>query len=244
MCKKLLLLCLCLCLLLSACAKPSENTTPQTTAPTTATEPSPTTPTEAIVPTDPYDAILTALINDTELPLEATQKDFYYDNLNYEDLSDIGYAFLDVDSDGQQELLVSEFDRPPVFYLYTIQHGKAGLQFISSERCYYTLYENGHITCRWLAFAGLSGKDFFRLENGSLVFQERITLDVNHAEDAGIISSVEDANNENCYFLSDTPNAEDYRHVTKDVAVQRIAELEDQLTPLEFTLIPLSEYRK
>lgn len=231
--RKLSLLCLCLILLLSACTNSSK----------TATTPTPQTyPTEDISSTDPYYEILTAIINGNPQPIEPTQTDFYYDPLNYEDLSGIGYAFLDLDGDGQQELILSDFDRPPVFNLYTIQNNEPVLLFVSSERCHYTLYEDGYITCRWLISAGSSGKDFFRLENGNLIFRERSTLDISHAFDIGIIPSKQDADTDNCYFLSDSPNAENYRHVTKDEALQHLADLEEQLIPLEFTLIPLSEY--
>lgn len=109
--------------------------------------------------------------------------------------SDLGIRLLDVDQNGQKELLLSavqwgEGVTPFVYDVYTIKDDKLVHLLSSVERGRYYLREDGYVEYQWAGGASVSGTDFYRLVNGSLTFVERITYDDDYAVEIGLADSL------------------------------------------------------
>ncbi len=157
-------------------------------------------------------------------------------------LSEIGYALIDLDNNGQQELIISSIDSTFVYDLYTISDGNTVHLFSSGERYAHTLYNNGYIELGWSSGAACSGHDFYRLTNGKLEFLQRITLDAFYAEEVGIIDELTDAGNDNTFFRSKSENEKDYVHISDAEALDLIDSYKNSAEELKIEYTPLSEY--
>lgn len=227
---------LCFSLLLSACSK-SNVDTPASKAPVTSPEESITLPQE-------YDTIITNIINaypwnddDTSVIPENPELSYLYRRNSA--LSDIGFALIDLDNNGQQELLISDPKQDYVYDLFTLSNGQAVHLFASGERSRYYVRENGFVEHQWSGGAGLTGHDFYKLENGILSFVERITLDVQHAVDLGIIADISQANEVDTYFRSNSTQHEDYQAISSDEADSTLKAYQAANTcvTMEYTLL-------
>ena len=159
------------------------------------------------------------------------------------ELSEVGFALIDLDGNGQEELIISDPSKF-VYDLYTISNGKAVHLFDSGERYCYVLRENGIVENSWSSSAVTSGHDFYKLNDGELVFIERITLDAYHALDAGVIDDLSQANDDNCFFRSESENEDDYKLVTSDEAIKAIEIYQNANKTLNIEYTLLSEYKK
>ena len=84
----------------------------------------------------------------------------------------IGIKVMDLDKNGQNDLLVSAYNglygtRDYVYDAYTIKEGKLVHLLSGGERSRYYLHEDGYIEHQWAGGAALSGTDFYRLVDGS-----------------------------------------------------------------------------
>ena len=234
----LLAIALCLSLALCACAASRpEDAAPADTTP--ATTPMP----------EAYDQILQNLINaypwnDDEDTIVPENPELSYMYRHKENLSEVGYALVDLDWDGQAELLLGDYTFPFVFDIYTIIDGQLVHVLDSGERYSYQPLENGYFELVWSGGAALSGHDYFRLENGKLVFIERLTLDADHALDIGLIKELTEATDDNTCFRSKTDQPEDYQLISFDEYLAAIDAWQAQYKPLTIPYTPLSEYGK
>ncbi len=246
MCKKFkpfIFVVLCACLLLSACSNlNASDKTSDTVQPTTVAS-------THIVP-DEYAVILNNIISaypwDTDdTALVSRHPELRYMHYESPKLSDAGFALIDLDANGQTELIISDVAKPFVYNVYTISNGKATYLFDESgyRSCYY-VRENGYIEHQWSNAAAASGNDFYKLENGTLCFIERITLDADHAEKVGIIDDLTDANDENCFFKSKSRLFKDYQSITAAQATKIIETYQNANKPLAIEYTLLSEYKK
>ncbi len=165
-----------------------------------------------------YEVIINNIINsypwnDDELTMVAENPELSYLYRKSSSLSDVGFALIDLDNNGQEELVITDINSPFIYDLYTISNGKATHLFDSGERYCYYIYENGYIKNQWSGSAVTTGNDFYKLENGVLNFVERITLDEYHALDIGLIKDISDADG-NHFFNSKTTSVEDYKAIT------------------------------
>ncbi len=158
------------------------------------------------------------------------------------ELSEIGFALIDLDGNGQEELILSDPSKF-VYDLYTISDGKAVHLFDSGERYYYILRENGIVENSWSGSAATSGHDFYKLNDGKLAFVERITLDAYHALDVAVIKELSEANDDNCFFISPTDQFEDYKSVTSTEAIEKIKAYQKANKELEIEYTLLSDYK-
>ena len=195
-----------------------------------------------------YDVIINNIINaypwnddDINMVLENPELSYMYRQNS--ELSEIGFALIDLDGNGQEELIISDPSKF-VYDLYTISNGKAVHLFDSGERYCYVLRENRIVENSWSSSAVTSGHDFYKLNDGELVFIERITLDAYHALDAGVIDDLSQANDDNCFFRSESENEDDYKLVTSDEAIKAIETYQNANKTLNFEYTLLSEYKK
>lgn len=243
--KKLFLVFLCFALIfcMSACAhtNPSDTDSVNNNDPITSQE------TGSPALRKEYEIIISNLINaypwdDDDLTIVSQNPELSYMYRQNAELREIGFALLDLDKNGREELIISDPSKPFVYDLYTISDGKAVHLFSGGEKYSFYLYENGYIENQWSDSAASSGHDFYRLTDGTLDLLERITLDAKHALNTGIIKEISQANEDNCFFVSSTDKFEDYKSVSFAEAMERIDTHQNanKQIPIEFTL--LSEY--
>lgn len=237
-----LLFLICISLTLSACSESSiknnatNNTTSETEKIITLNQ---TIPKE-------YELIINNIINaypwnDDELTMVAENPELSYMYRKSSLLSDVGFALIDLDNNGQEELIITDVNKPYIYDLYTISDGKATHLFDSGERYCYYIYENGYIKNQWSGSAATSGNDFYKLENGILNFVERITLDEYRALDIGLINDISEADGSH-FFKSKTTSVEDYIAITLEEHKNILESYENANKPLEIEYTLLSEY--
>lgn len=195
-----------------------------------------------------YDTIIKNIINSfpwnddaSTVVLENPELSYMY--CHNEELSDVGFALIDLDNNGQDELIIADANRPYVYDLYTISGGKITHLFGSGERYYYILYENGYIENGWSGSAVTSGHDFYEFSDGKLNFIERITMDAYHASDVGLFDDIADANEDNTFFKSKSDKPEDYIHISSSEALNAIEAHQNKNEKLNIEYTLLSEYK-
>ena len=195
-----------------------------------------------------YDVIINNIINaypwnDDETTMVPENPELSYMYRRNSALSEIGFALIDLDNNGQKELVISDINKPFIYDLYTISEGEAIHLVDSGERYCYYLYENGYLENQWSG--GVStGYDFYRLNGSTLDFIERITTDAYHALDIGMIGDISAPNDKEFYFRSENDQPEDYKPITSEEATKIMEDYRNANQPLiiEYTL--LSEYKK
>lgn len=90
----------------------------------------------------------------------------------HKNTADIGYAFIDIDGNGIQELLIGQVNaegnyRGMIYDLYTISNGKVVHILSSGERNRYYLCNNGVIANEASAGADYSTQSFYTLKQGT-----------------------------------------------------------------------------
>lgn len=148
--------------------------------------------------------------------------------VRHDDISEIGCALIDVDDNGQEELIISSIDSNVIYDMFTIKDDMAVQVLSGHERNSYRLYGQGIVENTWSGGASVSGHDFYEYKDGELIFLERITLDAYYAYEAGIIAQLKDANKDNSFFRSPTKEEEDYQHVNYDFALDLIDEYQNK----------------
>ncbi|MBQ3389630.1 MAG: hypothetical protein IJG57_00960 [Firmicutes bacterium] len=138
------------------------------------------------VKADPYDAVLAhyyeqATTGWTSPEFEGQTVSYMFYEFPYLDPAgpkDIGYAFVDIDKDGQKELLVSrlipEGDLSVVYDLFTVVNGKAVHIASSGERYQFWLCEDDTLTYYGSGGASDSYQAHYTLKNGYLWMLEFI----------------------------------------------------------------------
>lgn len=196
-----------------------------------------------------YDTIITNIINaypwnNDEINMVSENPELSYMYRKNSALFEVGFALIDLDSNGQEELIISGVDSPFVYDLYTISEGQIVHLFDSGERYSYYLKENGYIENQWSGSAALSGHDFYKLNDGKLEFIERITMDAYYALDIGLIKDISEATDDNAFFRSKSDKEDDYELVSFDVAMNTIDNYQNSNSLVEIEYILLSEYKK
>lgn len=196
-----------------------------------------------------YDVIINNIIdaypwNDDDITMVPENPELSYMYSHNSSLSEIGFALIDLDGNGQEELIISDITKPFVYDLYTILDGQAIHLFGSHERNAYYVYEKGYIENQWSGSAATSGHDFYKLNDDTLDFIERITMDAYHALDIGLIKDLSEATNDNTFFRSKSDNEDDYEATTFDEALKAIEAYQSASNPLKIEFILFSEYKK
>jgi hypothetical protein len=239
-----ILFCLTLIISLSACvaAGSSDNSAPDSNRTTSSQD-------STLIPTLPneYATIINNIINaypwnDDDLIIVPENPELSYMYRRSTALSEIGFALIDLDVNGQEELIISDPNKF-VYDVYTISNDKIVHLFASGERYYYILRENRWIENVWSDSAATSGHDFYQINDGKLDFVERITLDAYHALDIGVIKELTEANDNNCFFISPTDQFENYESVTSDEAIERIEAYQTENKEIEIEYTLLSDYK-
>lgn len=190
------------------------------------------------VPQDYYAPIIEALLNDPEDP--GIEMSYLY--IHHPDVSQILYALVDLDGDGQKELLLSGQGSDYPFDCFTVRNGKAVNVFSSGERYPFFVYQNGYIMNHWSNSAFNSGTDYLRYQNGKLVLLERFAYDAWYAEEAGLISDMENATGDNCWFASKTEDTSGYENISYEEVERRQQEYDSKMHTLYIEYTPITEY--
>lgn len=161
--------------------------------------------------------------------------------------TEIGYALIDLDNNGQKELIIGGEDRLFPYDVFTIKDDQLTHLFSGHDRNSYYLLDDGYIQHQWSGGAVLSGSDFYRLADGELQFIERITLDLDYARKSGLVGAeYTDGDEDKCFFRSVVYNAGDeqegYVSVTEKEALRIIQSYGDEIDvlykPLETLTYP------
>ena len=244
------LLCVFLCTIvvfcLSACIYQGQSDTDTVTG--TSKNTSTQEPTDLSMLHNEYALILDNIVkaypwNDDDMNIVPENPELSYMYRQNSELSEIGFALIDLDGNGQEELIISDPSKF-VYDLYTISNGKAVHLSDSGEKYCYILRENGIVENSWSGSAATSGHDFYKLNGGKLDFVERITLDAYHALDAGLIHDLSEANDDNCFFRSNREDEKDYKAVSSDEAIKTIENYQNANKELEIEYTFLSDYKK
>ncbi len=204
--------------------------------------------TNAAIPYE-YRAIIENIIaafpwNDDDLTMVPENPELSYMYRRNAELSEIGFSIIDLDSNGNSELILADAGKNFIYDLYTSSDGKALHLIDSGERYRHYLYENGYIENMWSGSAAATGHDFYKLTDGSLDFIERITLDAYHALDIGLINDLIEANATNFFFRSESEDPKDYKPIPEAEAISAIAAYKSAHKPLTIEYTLLSEYKK
>lgn len=225
---------LCVMLFLSACSKTPAR---ETTAP----------PADEAIP-QAYRTILDNIIaahpwNDDDTSLVPENPELSYLYRRSENLSDIGFALVDLDHNGQKELIIADVNNSFIYDLYTISDGKAVHLAASGERFLSFLRENGLVENQWSGSAASGGHDYFKLKDGKLSLVERIVMDAHHALASGRISDLSEASEENTYFRSTSDRSEDYQPISYNDATKAMDGYKSENKPLTIEYTLLSEFK-
>ena len=134
---------------------------------------------------------------------------------NCEALSDIGIKLIDLDNNGQDELVIGATNS--TFWVgysdvYTIQNGQLVQLFRSTDNNLYSIHKGGYVCQEWTENTLWFGEDYYHVEGGQLVFCEGLMFSVNYASSLGYVRT-------DAWFrvtLQDGKNV--YEHITEDEA--------------------------
>lgn len=182
--------------------------------------------------------------NDDEINMVPENPELSYMYRRHSSLSEVGFSLIDLDGNGQEELIISGVESPFVYDLYTISNGQNVHLFDSGERYGYYLRENGCIENQWSGSSVTNGHDFYKLNNGKLDFVESVMMDVYHALDIGLIKDRSEATEDNTFFIAKSKNKNDYELVTFVEAMNTIETYQSSNALLEIEYTLLSEYKK
>lgn len=189
--KKLSALLLIAAMLLTLAACGSNPSAPSTAPETQETAPVTEAPTETAQTEAPTEVPVV-----TAKPLYGEILDGYFDallqgfgpqeymdrGLNYlvgmvADVNKVGYAMDDVDGDGVSELMIGSVEDGMIYAMYTVKDGQETQIIDAMERSTYQLTSDGLILNRGTNGAASYGYNLYRLENGSLQFQDALVFD-------------------------------------------------------------------
>ena len=169
----------------------------------------------------------------------------------YTDLGEIGYALVDIDKNGVEELLIGDTKlgsqdkfNSQIIDGYTIVGDKAVHILTSGERWTYHLCKNGELVEFGSSSAYTTSWDKYVMDKDGtkLSFVESLVLDGYYAEQIGLVDSAENADENNSWFYTDIQgtNYEGYVHISAEIAAEKKQAYEDSFLNIEY--IPLSEY--
>lgn len=238
--KKLSALLLIFAMLLSLAACGSNPSAPTTAPETVPVTEAPTEPAQTEAPTEV--PVVTAK------PLYGEILDGYFDallqgfgpqeymdrGLNYlvgivGDVDKVGYAMDDVDGDGVSELMVGSVDEGLIYAMYTVKDGQETQIIDAMERSTYQLTSDGLILNRGSNSAASYGYNLYRLENGSLQFQDALVFDAAKDE-------------KNPWFYTKDPEWAQDALESIDTEVGETTEQDLLESTVKISFIPFSQY--
>lgn len=158
-------------------------------------------------------------------------------------LSDIGFALIDFDSDGQKELILTNIKTNSVYDMYTYKNSQAVQLFSGGQRYYFVLRENNVIENQWSDSAAISGTDFYKISGDKLELIERFTLDATYALETGRIKDAAEATSENCLYKSKSQNKKDYEPITAENYDAQLKAYTDKNSPIDISYTSLESYK-
>lgn len=159
-------------------------------------------------------------------------------------LSDIGFALIDLDGNGQKELIIADTKKGFICDVYTSDKGKAQHIFSGGEKNYFILRENNLIENLWADSAAVSGTDFFKLSGNKLELIERFTLDAIYALETNRIPDATSGTAENCLYKSKSDNKKDYIEINNEQMQSEIENYEKSAQKLLINYTPIEKYKE
>ena len=107
---------------------------------------------------------------------------------NCEALSDIGIKLIDLDQNGQDELVIGATNS--TFWVgysdvYTIKDGQLVQLYCSNDNHLYSIHKGGHVCQEWTEDTLKFGEDYYRIEGDKLVYLEGLMFDIHYASSLG-----------------------------------------------------------
>lgn len=159
-------------------------------------------------------------------------------------LADIGFALIDLDNNGQKELIIADTKKGFICDVYTADKGKAQHIFSGGEKNYFILRENNLIENLWADSAAVSGTDFLKLSGNKLELVERFTLDATYALETGRILDASSANAENCLYKSKSYDKKDYIEINNEQMESGIETYQKSAQKLLINYTPIENYKE
>lgn len=105
-----------------------------------------------------------------------------------EALSDIGIKLIDLDKNGQDELVIGATNS--TFWVgysdvYTIKDGQLVQLYCSNDNHLYSIHKGGHVCQEWTEDTLKFGEDYYRIEGDKLVYLEGLMFDIHYASSLG-----------------------------------------------------------
>ena len=145
------------------------------------------------------------------------------------DVNKVGYAMDDVDGDGVSELMIGSVDEGLIYAMYTVKDGQETQIIDAMERSTYQLTSDGLILNRGTNGAASYGYNLYRLENGSLQFQDALVFDAAKDE-------------KNPWFYTKNPDWDQDALESVDTEVGETTEQDLLESTVKISFIPFSQY--
>ena len=241
----------CVCLILSGCSNDNNNDVSTNEISSENTLSSETQSTvennESALPTA-FATIIENLINaypwnDGTVNVVPQNPELSYMYASASSLSDIGFAIIDFDLDGQKELVLGNIKTNSVYDMYTYKNNEAVQLFSGGQRNYFVLRKNNVIENQWSESAAISGTDFYKVSGDKLQLIERFTLDATYALETGRIIEATDANSENCLYKSKSKDKKDYEPITAENYDAQLKAYTDKNSPIDISYTSLENYK-
>ncbi|MBR2320161.1 MAG: hypothetical protein IKA50_05210 [Clostridia bacterium] len=150
---------------------------------------------------------------------------------DHESLSEVGVKLVDLDKDGQDELVIDETDAIfwiGIYDVYTIKDGKLVHLFSSEGSDRYALCKGGYVCKEWSGKNSISNEDYFRIEGDNLVFLEGVSLQIG-SNTAG-----------SCYHVTIVNGEKQYEPITLEEAEKIAAKYGKDDVTYHLPVIPFS----
>ena len=227
-----------LVLSVSACSKSGNETTQASEAATETTaapvETLPTPSEEIPVVTakplygDLLDNYFDALLQGLE-PMDYENRGLNYLPGIVKDINEVGYCLQDMDGDGSTELLIGSVSDNLIYAMYTMKDDEEVQLINAGERNTYQLTSDGLILNRGTNGAASYGYNLYRLENGSLQFQDALVFDAAKDE-------------KNPWFYTKNPDWDQDALESVDTEVGETTEQDLLESTVKISFIPFSQY--
>lgn len=143
----------------------------------------------------------------------------------YDDVSIIGYAYMDVDNNGVEELLIGDCEGHEIFDIYTVVDGMPYLVCQSSERSWYSVCTNGSIACEGAGSASAYSLCYYTLTNsGNLDLSEAVLYDSDIPDDV-----------EACFYSTTSESIED----ASPISLEKAEQISSKYDPVEISFAPI-----
>ena len=165
---------------------------------------------------EPYDALIEFLLSGQLTMDNAWEHGVSHLHAYLEDPTQITYALVDIDGDGQDELLLSEDNGWCDYDMLTVQNGQLVNLFSSAERSCFRLLTDGYAVCTGSSGAAYSSIAYYHYEDGQLRLLADLYTDPYTAYEMGLIDDLDDFDWDAATFITTGDDLDNSRQVTQE----------------------------